>query len=99
MIFVYSTFPKKAEAQKMGEWLIKKGLAACINIFPIDSIYFWKGKITKDKEFAAIIKTRKESFKKVEKFILSHHSSETPCILEVPLGRVAKKYSNWLYGK
>jgi len=96
MIFVYSTFPNKREAKKMGEKLVEKKLAACVNVFPIDSIYSWQGKIVKDKEFAALIKTKKKNFKKVEKFILENHSYDIPCIIEIPLGRVTKKYLKWL---
>ena len=96
MIFVYSTFPNKKEAKKIGERLVQKKLAACINVFPIESIYSWKGKIIKDKEFGAIIKTKKGNFKKVEKFILENHSYDTPCILEIPISRVTKKYLKWL---
>lgn len=104
MIFIYSTFPKKSEVQRVGEGLVKNRLAACVNIFPIDSIYQWPAtagknkKIVKDKEFAMIIKTKKENYKKVEKFILEHHSYDTPCIIEVPLGRVNEKYLNWTHG-
>lgn len=95
MIFVYSTFPNKNEAKTIGEKLIQKKLAACVNIFPINSIYYWQKKIVKDKEFGVIIKTKKENFKKIEKFILSHHSYTIPCILEIPVGKVTKKYLKW----
>lgn len=96
MIFVYSIFPNKKEAKKIGEGLIRKKLAGCVNIFPIESIYTWQKKVVKDREFVAIIKTKKKNFKKVEKFILKNHSYDTPCILEIPIGRVTRKYLNWL---
>ncbi|MDI6603460.1 MAG: divalent-cation tolerance protein CutA [Patescibacteria group bacterium] len=96
MIFIYSTFPSKREAKEIGEKLVEKKLAACVNIFPIESLYIWQEKIVKDKEFAAIIKTKKENFKEVEKFVLKNHSYDTPCILEIPIGRVTKKYLKWL---
>jgi len=76
--------------------LVKNKLVVCLNIFPVESIYFWKDKIIKDKEFAAIFKTKKENFEKVEKFILKNHSYDTPCIIEIPAGRVTKKYLSWL---
>ncbi len=96
MIFVYSTFSSKKEAKEIGERLVRKKLAACVNIFPIESIYSWQRKIAKDKEFIAIIKTKKENFKKIEKFILENHSYNTPCILEIPIGRVTQKYLKWV---
>lgn len=96
MIFIYSTFPNKKEARRIGERLVREKLAACVNIFPIEVIYAWQEKVAKDEEFAALIKTKKEHFKKVEKFILKNHSDDTPCILEIPVGRVTKKYLQWL---
>jgi len=96
MIFIYSTFPSKKEAKEIGEKLVKNKLAGCVNIFPIESIYFWQRKIAKDKEFAAVIKTSKKNFKKVESFILKNHSADVPCIMEIPVGRVTKKYLKWL---
>lgn len=106
MIFIYSTFKNKKEAEQIGEGLVRKRLAACCNLFPIESIYFWPAsakastgkqkKIIKDREFAMFIKTKKENFKKVEKFILKNHSYQTPCILEIPIDRVTAKYLKWL---
>ncbi len=96
MIFIFSAFPNKEEAKKIGERLVEKKLAACVNIFPVESVFFWRRKITKEKEFAAIIKTKRENFKKIEKFILKNHSYDIPCILEIPIGRITKKYLNWL---
>ena len=96
MIFIYSTFPSRREAERIGESLVRKKLAGCVNIFPIDSVYVWKGKISKDKEVATIIKTEKKNFKKIESFILKNHSYDTPCIIEIPLSRVTKKYLSWL---
>ena len=96
MIFIYSTLKNKKEAEQIGEGLVRKKLAACCNLFPIESIYSWRGKIVKDKEFAMFIKTKKENFKKVEKFILKNHSYDTPCILEIPITRVTAKYLKWL---
>jgi len=95
MIFVYSTFPNKKIAKEIGERLVRKKLAACCNIFPIDSIYSWRKKIIQDKEFAVIIKTKKGNFKKIEKFILANHPDETPCILEIPINRVTTRYLQW----
>ena len=96
MIFIYSTFPNRKEAKRTGESLVKKKLAGCVNIFPIESVYAWKGKIAKGRETAVIIKTEKKNFKKIENFILKNHSYDTPCIIEIPLSRITKKYLSWL---
>jgi len=96
MIFIYSTFPNKKTARGVGERLVRKKLAACCNIFPVTAVYSWQGKITQDKEFVMIIKTKKENFKKIEQFILKNHPDDTPCILEIPINRTTAKYLRWL---
>jgi periplasmic divalent cation tolerance protein len=96
MIFVYSVFANQREAKRIGRALLREKLAACVNIVPVDSMYIWQKKIIKDKEVIALIKTRKGNFNKVEKFILEKHSYDTPCILEIPMTRVNKKYLSWL---
>ena len=45
--------------------LVKKRLIACANIFPINSMYWWKGKIVNYKESVIIAKTLEKNFKKV----------------------------------
>lgn len=99
MILIYSTIPNKRKAKEIGENLIRKKLAGCCNIFPIDSVYFWKGKIVKGKEFAMVIKTKKKNFKKVERLILKQHPDDTPCVLELNVSRVTQKYLRWLNQK
>lgn len=96
MIFVFVTCKDKKEAKKIGEILIKEKLAACINYFPIDSIYKWQGKVVKDKEFALIIKTIKENFQKVENRVKQLHSYKVPCIVGCLIIRSSRDYFNWV---
>jgi periplasmic divalent cation tolerance protein len=96
MVFIYITCKNKKEAKKIGLVLVKKRLAACCNIFPIESIYWWGNKIVKDKEIVLIVKTLKKNFKKIEKEVKRLHSYKTPCILEIPITRASKDFLNWL---
>lgn len=99
MIIVYSTFPSRKKAKEIGEALVKKKLAGCVNIFAVDSIYSWQDKTEEGNEFVAVIKSKKENFKKIEKFILQNHGDSAPCVLEIPVARVSVKYLRWLKGK
>ena len=96
MIFIYITCKNKKEARKIGLFLIKKRLAGCCNIFPIESVYWWQKRIVKDNEVVLIVKTLKKNFKKVEKEVKKLHSYTTPCILEILITRSSKDYLNWL---
>lgn len=96
MTFIYTTFPNKKEAEKIGEGLVKARLAACVNIWPIHSVYRWQGKIEKAREYAGLIKTGKKHFKAVEQFIRRHHGYEAPCIVALPITISTKEYNQWV---
>jgi periplasmic divalent cation tolerance protein len=96
MIFIYTTFPTKKEAKAIAEELVTKKLAACVNIFPIHSVYQWEGKVQKSAEYGAIIKTKRQQFNAIKQCIVSCHSYKTPCIVEVSLGRAFKPYLEWV---
>ncbi|HZQ29839.1 MAG TPA: divalent-cation tolerance protein CutA [Patescibacteria group bacterium] len=95
MILILSTFPNKEEARKVGKELLNKKLIACYNLTSIESAYWWKGKIEEANEILMIMKTNKD-FEEVEKFILEHHSYETPEIIAIEPSSVTKKYLEWI---
>lgn len=94
-IFVYITNPTKEEARKIAKHLLKNKLIACANIFPINSLYWWKGKIADEKEFVLIVKTIKGNFEKVKREVEKIHSYKIPCIIRIPVSS-DEKYYNWL---
>ena len=96
MILIYCVFKNKAEGQKIAKLLIEQKLAACINLWEIDSCYRWKGAVEQSKECAAFIKTKRAYFQKARLVILKQHSYETTCIIEIAMGRVSEGYSSWL---
>lgn len=96
MIFIYITCKDKTEAQKIGETLVKEKLAACVNFWPIQSIYRWHRKIVKDKEFILVVKTLKSKFRKIEARVKELHSYQVPCLVGLAVSKISQKYFNWL---
>lgn len=94
-IFIYITNPTKKEAKKIARYLLKRRLIACANIFPINSLYWWEGKIVDNNEFVLIVKTTKNNFGKVKKEVEKIHSYKIPCIIKIP-GIANKKFFNWI---
>lgn len=96
MVLIYITCKNKKEAKDIGFALVKNRLAACCNIFPIESIYWWQNKIVQGREVVLIAKTLKKNFEKIEKKVKKLHSYEAPCILEIPIKEGNLEYLNWL---
>jgi len=80
MISVYITCKNKAEARKIAKVLINKKLIACANIFPIQSIYRWKGKKEESNEHVLLGKSLDNKFKAIESEVKKIHSYDVPFI-------------------
>ena len=95
LIFVYITNPTKIQAKKIALHLLKKKLIACANIFPIQSFYWWEGKIEKTKEYVLIAKTLKKNFEKIKKEVKRIHKYSIPCIVKIEV-KANKGFKNWI---
>ena len=94
-IFVYITNPSKEAARKISKHLLDKHLIACANLFPIESIYRWKGKIKEEKEYALIVKTLDKHFGRIKREVETTHPYSIPCIVKIPVSSNLK-YFTWI---
>ncbi len=93
--FLYVTAENTLEAQRISKHLLQRKLIACANIFPVESVYRWKGKMREGKEAVVILKTMKNKVAAVRKEIEKIHSYEIPCITEIEV-KPNGKYGKWL---
>src|SRR3989338_3792182 len=94
MTLAYIICKDAIEAEKISLRLLKKRLIACANIFPIRSMYRWKGKIMNEAENVIIAKTNEANFNKVVGEVKKIHSYDIPCILKI--GSTAnKEFEKW----
>ena len=96
MISIYVTCKDKKETLKISKILLKKKLIACSNMFPIESMYNWKGKLYNEKEYVMILKTKKKLFNQVSDVIKKNHSYKVPCICTWNIGKLSKEYKNYI---
>jgi len=94
-VFMYVTAPNEEEARKMGKILVEERLAACVNIFPVFSIYRWEG-IQEEKEVAMIVKTTGERVRQAMRRIKELHSYSVPCICVFNIERGNPEYLKWI---
>jgi len=95
-IIIYITHKNLKEAKKAVAYLLGKKLIACANFFPIESAYWWKGKIVSAKEMVSLVKTRKENWIKVRGAVKAIHPYETPCIMKIEV-EANQDYAEWIY--
>ena len=95
-VIIVSTFPSKQSVTSIANQIVKKRLAACVNITPISSIYTWKGKIENQNEYLALFKTTKKNQSVLKKELKKLHPYDVPEIAEINVESVNQPYMKWL---
>src|SRR3990167_4690919 len=88
MILILVSFENQKDAERAANYLVNNKLAACVEIFPVKSFYYWKGeKMNGVEEVSAIIKTDDGYFEKVKRAPEKILPYEIPQIIEVKAQR------------
>ena len=95
-ISVYTTLPDAESAGRIAEILVQERLAACADIFEIDSIYRWKGEIESSREAAMFLKTNRSSYAQLETRLRELHPYEVPAIVALPIQAGYAPYLAWI---
>ena len=93
---IVSTFPSKQSVTSIANKLVKKRLAACVNITKISSIYTWKGKVENQNEYLAFFKTTKKNQSTLKKELKKLHPYDVPEIAEINVESINQPYMKWL---
>ena len=92
---VYVTHKNIEDAKKMCRALINCKLIACANLYPIESLYEWEGKVIDEKEIVSILKTNLKNWDSLKSKIEEIHPYEIPCIAKID-SEFNHKFSKWL---
>jgi len=96
-IVVFVTAGSGAEARGIGELLLDRRKAACVNIVSgVDSLFWWQGKLDSAQESLLIIKTKASLLPDVVSLVKGVHSYEVPEIIAVPIIGGNEDYLKWI---
>ena len=94
---VLTTVGLKEVAEKLGQQLVERRLAACVNIVgPIRSIYRWKHKVQNEQEYLLLIKTTAEHAAQLRSAFRGLHPYELPECVELAIEGGSEEYLAWL---
>jgi periplasmic divalent cation tolerance protein len=96
-IQVVTTTAEKKDADALAKAVLEKRLAACVQVSgPIDSSYWWNGRLEKASEWTVTIKTRRDLYPQLEKLLLAQHPYDQPEIIATPIVEISPGYLKWL---
>lgn len=90
------TVDTQTSAQEIASALVRDRLVACVNLFPIHSVYWWEGTVQQEGEWQLVIKTDLALFDAIAEALETLHPYEVPEILALPIQQGSKPYLHWL---
>jgi periplasmic divalent cation tolerance protein len=93
---VMTTCGDKANAELIATRLVEERLSACVQMFPIESVYRWEGAVQRANEWMLFCKIKANNYTKVEIAIRAAHTYSNPEIVEVGIENGAQAYLDWI---
>lgn len=95
-VIVLTTFPAEGDVEQLAATLVEERLAACVNVFPVRSIYAWQGAVERADERQLVIKTAAARVGDLEARLRALHPYEVPEFLVLPIQAGSDTYLSWL---
>ena len=98
LLAVLTSVGTEQQALDIAHTLVKRRLAACVNILPgVRSIFRWKGKVQQDAELLLVIKTLASNFEAVRGVIKELNAYELPEIAAFPAAMADVAFAAWVH--
>lgn len=86
----------RGEGHLIARRLVEAGLAAGVQLIPIESVYTWEGEVVEDQEWLLIAKTRRDRFDQIRSVVEEMHSYELPPVLMIDIDAASRPYLDWI---
>src|SRR5262249_18400224 len=96
-LIILTTVDKEELADKIAGALVERRLAACVNLFPLGvSIYRWKEKVCRDREYVPSTTTSPLLLNEVRDPTREFHTYEPPEVIALPVAVGEEKVLEWM---
>ncbi len=95
-IVVTTTHDDPEQARSLAKEVVGARLAACAQVYPIQSVYWWDGEVQDSEEWRIDFKTRADLAEPLGVFIGEHHTYDTPEVVGVPVATGSAAYLDWV---
>jgi periplasmic divalent cation tolerance protein len=86
------------ESEHIARSLVEEHVAACVNLYPIRSFYFWKDEIHFDEEYTLMMKVSSEGVENLKKRLFELHPYELPAfvVLDIDIEASLAEYVQYV---
>jgi periplasmic divalent cation tolerance protein len=96
-VVILVTASTDGEARKIANGLLNQRKAACVNIIPgVSSFFWWQGELDSAQESLLIIKTKASLLGEIVALVRELHSYDVPEIIALPIIGGNQEYLDWI---
>ncbi|MET9180572.1 divalent-cation tolerance protein CutA [Kitasatospora aureofaciens] len=98
-VVVTTTHESEEQARDLAAAVVRERLAACAQVYPVRSVYWWEGEVQDAEEWRIDLKTRAELADRLAGFVAARHPYDTPEVIAVPVVSGSPGYLRWVAGE
>jgi periplasmic divalent cation tolerance protein len=85
-------------AERIACALVEERLVACVNAFPVRSVYRWKGELQRDDEVTLLLKVAADKVATLRERLVALHPYELPefVVFDVDTAASLEAYVSWV---
>lgn len=92
-----TTTDSREAADVLSRSAVEARVAACGQVAgPIQSTYWWQGRVDTAEEWCVVFKTTAERYPALERHIREHHGYDVPEIILIPIVAGNPSYLTWV---
>lgn len=96
LLVVLTTVGDRDAAQRIAQAVVERGLAACVQLEAIDSVYRWQGAVQQEPEVRLLVKVAAAGYDALAAAILELHPYELPALVALPVERAHAPFARWV---
>ncbi len=96
MVFIYTTCRDIGSARKLGKKIIEGKMGACVDMWPVESMYYWQGELQSTTQALLMVTTLEKNLQAVDDLMSAKHDYSVPMIAGVDIRRINHDYKEWM---
>ena len=94
---ITTTTGTRPDAERIAVEMVSRRLAACVQVSgPIQSTYWWQGKVETNEEWLCTAKTSATKLAAIQSLLKELHPYEVPELIATPIVGGSEAYLTWL---
>jgi periplasmic divalent cation tolerance protein len=95
MALVRTTLGSRDSADTLARHLVNAGLAACVHVQEVRSVYRWQGKVEEQGEWLVEARALESRAMAVREAMLADHPYKLPMVETLTATGISKEYLDW----